>query len=137
MKKEKNPDLKVVARNRRSRMKFSVLEAFEAGIALQGWEVKSIREGRVQMKEGYVMLKNGEAWLHNALITPLLSASTHIIPESKRDRKLLLHGFQLERMAAAIDRKCLLALALFVFKWIRQRAIRAIVGCVNDDCSLA
>ena len=96
---------KTIALNKNARFEYFIEDTYEAGMVLQGWEVKSIREGRVQMKESYVMLKNGEAWLHNALITPLISASTHIIPESKRDRKLLLHGFQLERMGAAIDRK--------------------------------
>ena len=67
--------------------------------------MKSIRDGRVQLKEGFIQFNKGEAYLFNALITPLLSASTHVIPESKRTRKLLLHAHQISRLQADIDRK--------------------------------
>lgn len=96
---------KTIALNKNARYEYSIEDTYEAGLVLQGWEVKSIREGRVQLRDSFVMLQNGEAWLFNALITPLISASTHIIPESKRTRKLLLHNYQIARLGSAVDRK--------------------------------
>ena len=72
---------------------------------LEGWEVKSLREGKVQLKESYVFMKNGEAWLNNAHISPLSTVSTHITANPLRSRKLLLHVEELVRLAAAVDRK--------------------------------
>ncbi len=94
-----------IALNKSARYEYFIEDTFEAGLSLMGWEVKSLREGRIQLKESFIFLKNNEAWLFNALITPLLSASTHIIPESRRSRKLLLHRYQLERLSAAVERK--------------------------------
>lgn len=96
---------KTIALNKNARYEYSIEDTYEAGVVLQGWEVKSIREGRVQLRDSFVMLQQGEAFLFNALITPLISASTHIIPESKRTRKLLLHDYQIARLGSAVDRK--------------------------------
>ncbi|RUM94211.1 MAG: SsrA-binding protein, partial [Thiothrix sp.] len=78
---------------------------FEAGISLQGWEVKSLREGHVQLKESYALLKDNEAFLLGCHITPLLSASTHINPDATRTRKLLLHRNELDKLIGAVERK--------------------------------
>ncbi len=96
---------KTIALNKTARFEYYIEDTYEAGLVLQGWEVKSIRDGRIQLKESFVQFKDGEAFLWNALITPMLSASTHIIPESKRTRKLLLHAHQLAHLIADVDRK--------------------------------
>jgi len=94
-----------IARNRKAFHDFFIEDKFEAGIALQGWEVKSLRAGKVQIQDSHVFIKNGEAWVSAALITPLLSASTHITPEPRRNRKLLLHKMEINRLIGAVERK--------------------------------
>ena len=95
---------KMIAENRRARHDYFFEEQIEAGIELQGWEVKSIREGRVQLVDSYIVTRNTQAFLLNALITPLLSASTHIVPESNRTRKLLLHKREIHRLIGLRER---------------------------------
>ena len=94
-----------IANNRKASHDFFIEERYEAGVALQGWEVKSLRAGRVQLDQGYVMLKNGEAWLFGSQITPLLTASTHINPDPTRTRKLLLHQRELYKLIGSVERK--------------------------------
>jgi SsrA-binding protein len=94
-----------IALNRKARHDFFIEERFEVGLALQGWEVKSIREGRSQLNESYILIKNGEAWLFGVHITPLTSASTHIRPDPTRTRKLLLHRRELDNLIGAVERK--------------------------------
>jgi SsrA-binding protein len=94
-----------IALNRKARHDFFIEESFEAGIALEGWEVKSLRAGRGQLTEAYVHLRGSEAWLLGAHITPLSTASTHIHPDPTRTRKLLLHRQQLDRLVGAVERK--------------------------------
>ena len=96
---------KTIALNKKARHDYSIDERFEAGIALQGWEVKSLRAGKVQIVESYILLKDSEAFLFGALITPLPTASTHISPEPQRNRKLLLHRAELNRLIGAVERK--------------------------------
>jgi len=96
---------KTIALNKRARHDYSIDERFEAGIALEGWEVKSLRAGKVQIVESYILLKDSEAFLFGALITPLPTASTHISPEPQRSRKLLLHRTELNRLIGAVERK--------------------------------
>jgi SsrA-binding protein len=94
-----------IALNRKAHHEYSIEERFEAGIALEGWEVKSLRAGRVQLDQGYVLLKNGEAWLLGGQITPLQTASTHINPDPTRTRKLLLHARELDKLIGQVERK--------------------------------
>ncbi len=94
-----------IARNKKARYEFFVEDTFEAGLALEGWEVKSLREGRAQLTESYVHLRDGEAWLLGAHIAPLTTASTHIHPDPTRTRKLLLHRRELDRLIGAVERK--------------------------------
>jgi SsrA-binding protein len=96
---------KTIALNKKARHDYSIDERFEAGIALEGWEVKSLRAGKVQIVESYILLKDGEAYLFGALITPLPTASTHISPDPQRSRKLLLHRQELNRVIGAVERK--------------------------------
>ena len=104
-KKDKAHSGGTIAQNKRARHDYFLEQKFEAGIALQGWEVKSIREGRAQLSEAYITLHQGEAYLANANITPLLSAGTHNVPEPQRMRKLLLHGRELAQIFAATQQK--------------------------------
>jgi SsrA-binding protein len=94
-----------IAVNRKARHEFAIDEHFEAGLVLQGWEIKSLRAGRVQIDQSYVLLKNGEAWLFGALITPLQTVSTHITPEPMRNRKLLLKNRELAKLIGSVERK--------------------------------
>jgi len=96
---------KTIALNKKARHDYSIDERFEAGISLEGWEVKSLRAGKVQIVESYILLKNDEAYLFGALITPLPTASTHISPDPQRSRKLLLHRVELNRLIGAVERK--------------------------------
>lgn len=94
-----------IAENRKARHEYFIESTYEAGLALQGWEVKSMRAGRVQLKEAYVFLKNGEAFLFGAHVSALPTASTHVIPDPIRTRKLLLNRSELNGLVGAVDRK--------------------------------
>jgi len=94
-----------IALNRKARHEFSIEERFEAGIVLQGWEIKSLRAGRVQLDQSYVIIKNAEAYLFGSNITPLITASTHITPDPQRSRKLLLHQKELNKLIGSVERK--------------------------------
>ncbi len=106
-KKKKNPSGggSIIARNKRATYDYKIDEKFEAGVVLQGWEVKSLREGKVQLVDGYVQIYKMEAWLYGCNITPLISASTHSVPDLKRRRKLLLHRRELAKLIGAVERK--------------------------------
>jgi SsrA-binding protein len=101
---KKDPE-RLIAENRRARYDYFIEERFEAGLVLQGWEVKSMRAGKAQVAEGYVYLKDGEAFLFGALITPLNTASTHEQADPKRTRKLLLSRAELSRLVGSVERK--------------------------------
>jgi SsrA-binding protein len=96
---------RLIAENRRARYDYFIEERLEAGIVLQGWEVKSMRAGKAQVAEAYVYLKEGEAFLFGANITPLKTASTHLIPDPIRTRKLLLNKSELSRLVGSVERK--------------------------------
>ncbi len=104
-KPKKKPQGNTIALNKRARHDYHLEDRFEAGLALQGWEVKSLRAGKGQLVDSYVHLKNGEAWLLNAHIYPLQSASSHIEANPTRARKLLLHERELSRIFAAVNQK--------------------------------
>jgi SsrA-binding protein len=104
-KKKSTADKPTIAENRKARYEYFIEDTYEAGLVLQGWEVKSLRAGRVQLKEAYVFLKNAEAFLFGAHVSPLPTASTHIIPDPVRTRKLLLNRAELSRLVGAVERK--------------------------------
>jgi SsrA-binding protein len=118
--KPKTPS-STIALNKKARHDYFIEDRFEAGLALQGWEVKSLREGRAQLTDSYIVIKNNEAWLFGFHISPLLSASTHVTPDPTRTRKLLLHRRELDRLIGAVERKgyTLVPLALY---WKKGRA---------------
>ena len=103
-KKKKTLD-NTIAQNKKARFDYHLLETVEAGVALQGWEVKSLREGKAQLTDSYVIFKNGEAWLLGAQIQPLISASTHYVTDPTRTRKLLLNRKEIAKLQIATDQK--------------------------------
>jgi SsrA-binding protein len=121
VKTKKQSESSTIALNKKSRHDFILGERYEAGLALEGWEVKSLRAGRIQLRDSYVIIKDGEAWLLGALITPLPTASTHIQPDPQRTRKLLLHREELNKLIGAVERKgfALIPTAMY---WKRGRA---------------
>ncbi|AOU97517.1 SsrA-binding protein [Acidihalobacter yilgarnensis] len=120
-KKPETSSRSTIALNRRARHDFFIEDTYEAGLSLEGWEVKSLRAGRAQLNESYALIKDGEAWLFGAHISPLLSASTHVHPDATRSRRMLLHRAELNRLIGAVERKgfTLIPLALY---WKRGRA---------------
>lgn len=110
-----------IAQNKKARHDYFVEQTYEAGLILEGWEVKSLRAGRAQIKESYVILKNGEAWLIGAHISPLLTVSTHIHADPIRSRKLLLHEKELDTLIGAVERKGYTIVPLN-FHWRRGNA---------------
>ena len=101
----KQKDSSLIADNRKARHDYFIEDTFEAGVALQGWEVKSIRDGRVQLKESYILVKNGELFLFGCHISPLSTTSTHYVAEPLRNRKLLLHRKEISHLIGSVDRK--------------------------------
>lgn len=94
-----------IARNKKARFDYLLHERFEAGLALEGWEVKALRAGRGQLTDSYVLLDKGEAWLQGCNIAPLATASSHVQPAQRRHRKLLLHGKEIARLIGATQKK--------------------------------
>lgn len=103
--KEKKDKDSTIALNKRARHEYHIDERFEAGLALQGWEVKSLRAGRINFGDSYALIRNGEIYLFGASIPPLLSASTHVVAEDRRTRKLLLHRAEIDKLIGAVERK--------------------------------
>ena len=93
-----------IVENRKAFHDYFIEERFEAGLALEGWEVKAIRAGRVQLKEAYVIVRGGEIYLIGAHISPLPEASTHIHPDPVRTRKLLLHADEIRKLIGQVER---------------------------------
>jgi len=110
-----------IAENRKARYNYHIEDDFEAGLCLEGWEVKSLRAGNANLSESYAFVKNGEAWLTGCHIAPLSTASTHITPEPRRARKLLLNRKELDRLTGAIERKGYTLVPLRLY-WARGKA---------------
>lgn len=100
-----NKGRKTIAVNKRARFEFHIDERIEAGIALEGWEVKSLREGHVQFADSYVLLKDNEAWLFGCHMEPLPTAASHIRTDPTRTRKLLLHRREIDHLVGLVERK--------------------------------
>jgi SsrA-binding protein len=110
-----------IARNKKAWHDYFIEEEFEVGLVLEGWEVKSLRAGAAQLKESYVIIRDGELFLFGAHFSPLNTASTHVHPEPTRSRKLLLHQTEIDKLTGAVERRgyTLVPLALY---WKRSRA---------------
>jgi SsrA-binding protein len=104
-KKSTAPVFAKIAENKKASFDYFFEERYEAGMVLEGWEVKAIREGKVQLTDGYVVIRNGELFIIGCLINPLKTASTHINPEAGRTRKLLLNKEEIKRLIGKIEQK--------------------------------
>ncbi len=119
--KESKGLARLIAVNRRARHDYFIEDRFEAGLALAGWEVKSLRAGNAQLTEAYVHIRNAEAWLVGAHISPLKTVSTHIKADPTRTRKLLLNRMELDRLTGQVERKGY-ALIPLDLHWTKGRA---------------
>jgi len=115
-----------IARNKKARFDYFIEETIEAGLVLEGWEVKSLRAGKGQITESYVLLRDGEAWLLGSHITPLPTASTHVTPDPGRTRKLLLNRDELDRLTGMVERRGYALVALELY-W-KQGRVKAAIG---------
>ena len=99
------PVARTIALNKAAKHEYHLEDRYEAGLALQGWELKAIRAGRLGIGESYAIVKNGEIFLFGAQITPLISASTHVVADDRRTRKLLLHRHEIDRLVGRVERE--------------------------------
>ncbi|GIX38396.1 MAG: SsrA-binding protein [Silanimonas sp.] len=109
-----------IALNKRARHEYALGDRYEAGLALQGWELKAIRAGRANISDAYALVKDGELFLFGAQITPLVQASSHVLADDRRTRKLLLHRHEIDRLIGRIERDgyTLVPIALY---WKRNK----------------
>ena len=114
-----------IAKNRKAGFNYFMEERFEAGLALRGWEVKSLRAGKAQLSEAYVTLKDGEIWLFGAHVTPLSSASSHVEADPTRTRKLLMHRREIDRLTGLVERRGFTLVPLELY-WKQGRAKLAV-----------
>ncbi|MDY3198606.1 MAG: SsrA-binding protein SmpB [Pseudomonadaceae bacterium] len=133
--KKSQPNGGTIALNKRAKHEYFIEQRFEAGIALAGWEVKSLRAGKAQLVDSYILLKDGEAYLFGAHITPLQTASTHVIADPTRTRKLLLHAKELEKIIAGVEQKgySCVPLALYWKKHLVKCEIALVKGKKDYD----
>jgi SsrA-binding protein len=116
---------RTIAQNRKARFDFFIEEDFEAGLELRGWEVKSLRAGKAQLTESYVVLRDNQAWLLGAHVTPLLSASTHVETDPTRTRRLLLNRTEIDRLTGLVERRGYTLVPLELY-WNKGRAKLAV-----------
>jgi SsrA-binding protein len=124
-KKEKNGESSI-AQNKKARFDYFIEDRLEAGLALQGWEVKSMRAGKAQLTDSFVIFRDGEAWLLGSHVTPLNTVSTHVVAEPKRVRKLLLNRREIDRLIGLVERKGYTLIALELY-WSKNR-VKVAVG---------
>ena len=116
-KDEKNT---TIAQNKKARFDYFIEDRLEAGLALQGWEVKSMRAGKAQLTDSFVIFRDGEAWLLGSHVTPLNTVSTHVVAEPKRIRKLLMNRREIDRLIGLVERKGYTLIALELY-WSKNR----------------
>ncbi|MFL2553239.1 MAG: SsrA-binding protein SmpB [Candidatus Rariloculaceae bacterium] len=114
-----------IAINKKARFNYFIEEQFEAGLALEGWEVKSLRAGKAQLTESYVIVRDGEIWLLGTNITPLNSVSSHVKADPTRTRKLLFNRKEIDRLTGLVDRKGYTLVPLELY-WARGRTKLAV-----------
>ena len=123
--KPSNRSESTIAQNKKARFDYFIEERMEAGLALEGWEVKSLRAGKAQLSESYVILRDGELYLLGSHITPLSSASTHVNADASRTRKLLMHRDEIDRLTGLVERKGYTLVPLELY-WNKGRAKLAV-----------
>lgn len=114
-----------IAKNKKAAFNYFIEERFESGLALQGWEVKSMRAGKAQLSEAYVTVKDGEIWLFGAHLTPLSAASSHVEADPTRTRKLLMHRREIDRLTGLVERRGFTLVPLELY-WKQGRAKLAV-----------
>jgi SsrA-binding protein len=114
-----------IAQNRKARFDYFIEDRLEAGLVLNGWEVKSVRAGKAQITDSFVILREGEAWLLGSHITPLDTVSTHVTADPKRIRKLLLNRREIDRLTGLVERKGYTLVALELY-WSKNRVKLAV-----------
>jgi len=126
MAKKKNKNPNSIAVNKKARFDFFIEDTLEAGLSLQGWEVKSLRAGKIQLGESYILFKNNQAYLFGALITPLTTTSTHITADPLRSRPLLMHRREINRLRGLVDTEGMTVIPLELY-W-KQGKVKLAVG---------
>lgn len=114
------PDSATIAQNRKARFDYFIEDEMEAGLVLEGWEVKSLRAGKVNLSDGHIIIKHGEAFLWGAQIQPLPTAATHLHPDASRTRKLLLNRRELNRLIGYVERQGYTLIPLSLY-WRKNR----------------
>ncbi|MGB5961286.1 MAG: SsrA-binding protein SmpB [Coleofasciculaceae cyanobacterium] len=112
---EKNESIKIVADNRQARFRYEILETYEAGVELKGTEVKSIREGKANLRDGYALIRNGEAWLLNMHISPYEQSSAFFNHDPRRTRRLLLHKKEIRKLIGKVEQEGLTLVPLKMY----------------------
>ena len=126
MTKKKESGPASIAQNKKARFDYYIEDRIEAGLALQGWEVKSMRAGKAQLTDSFVIFRDGEAWLLGSHVTPLNTVSTHVVAEPKRTRKLLMNRREIDRLIGLVERKGYTLIALELY-WSKNR-VKVSVG---------
>jgi SsrA-binding protein len=121
-----NDGYKVVSDNRKARFLYDILETYEAGIQLMGTEVKSIREGKVNLQDGYALIRNGEAWLINVHISPYTSSSQYFNHDPRRTRKLLLHRQEIRKLIGKVEQQGLTLVPLKMY--LKRGLVKISIG---------
>ncbi len=124
--KEKSEGFKIVCDNRQARFLYEILETYEAGIQLAGTEVKSIREGKANLQDGYALIRNGEAWLINMHISPYTQSSAYFNHEPRRTRKLLLHRKEIRTLVGKVEQEGLTLIPLKMY--LKRGLVKVTIG---------
>ncbi|MEX1056828.1 MAG: SsrA-binding protein SmpB [Natronospirillum sp.] len=132
MAKNKTPS-NTIGQNKKALHDYHIVETLEAGVMLSGWEVKALRAGKVQLRDSYVIFKGNEAWLLGALITPLLSASSHIVADEVARRKLLLNRREIDKLADQSEQTGYTVVALAMY-W-KQHMVKVKIALVKGKQS--
>lgn len=120
MTKKEQKEQSLIAQNKKARFDYFIEDRLEAGLALQGWEVKSMRAGKAQLTDSFVIFRDGEAWLLGSHVTPLNTVSTHVVAEPKRTRKLLMNRREIDRLIGLVERKGYTLIALELY-WSKNK----------------
>ncbi len=123
---DKSEGYKVITDNRKARFLYDILETYEAGIQLTGTEVKSIREGKINLQDGYALIRNGEAWLINAHISPYTSSSQYFNHDPRRTRKLLLHRQEIRKLIGKVEQQGLTLVPLKMY--LKRGLVKVSIG---------
>ncbi len=123
---DKSESYKVISDNRKARFLYDILETYEAGIQLTGTEVKSIREGKINLQDGYALIRNAELWLINVHISPYTSSSQYFNHDPRRSRKLLLHRLEIRKLIGKVEQQGLTLVPLKVY--LKRGLVKVSIG---------